>query len=187
MTDDALGRQLTTGELRHGRADTALRKPLRPRYPHGSAASSLGIRVAVDDPGGHCPPLPLPRAGHFAIPNPFDMSSRSRRSWLTFLQPFAAEVARPVEAGAGEVDYVPTQVFTEYLRRQLFDVDGEEVRGIRYRSAARPGGISWVLFIDPSGCSEQGKDADANRHTWVRLDLSSIRGVQPWASAETSS
>jgi hypothetical protein len=157
--------------------DTALAE-LRPKsWPR---AATVGTWVTARE-------LRYLELAEVTIPSTFDMTARGRRTWLAFLQPFAAEVAKPVQAGAGEVDYVPTQVFTEYVRDVLLDADGEPLQGIRYRSAARPGGVSWVLFVGPSGCCELGPGWDDPR-TWMGLDTGpllgldtgSLRRFRPW-------
>jgi RES domain/HEPN/RES N-terminal domain 1 len=83
-----------------------------------------------------------------AVPDIFDMGMHDERPWISFLNRFATEIARPVDRTAGPIDYVPTQVLTEYVRDVLVDREGAPVRGIRYRSAVRPGGTCWVLFPD---------------------------------------
>ncbi|HSH58318.1 MAG TPA: RES domain-containing protein, partial [Acidimicrobiales bacterium] len=65
-------------------------------------------------------------------------------------------------------DYVPTQVFTEYVRHVLGDRD-DPVRGIRYGSAVRPDGVSWVLFIGPEGCTEARSGWEDNQRHWLGL------------------
>ena len=101
--------------------------------------------------------------------------NRHQRPWLRFLRQFADEVAEPVAADAGPVDYVPTQIVTEYMRHELRDEGGEAVRGIRYRSAARADGISWVLFVDAAGCCAVTAGWEADDPRWLALDPSSLQ------------
>ncbi len=74
------------------------------------------------------------------VPSIFDVVGASQRPWLLFLRGFATDVSRPTTPGGGAVDYVPTQVVTEYVRHVLGDPD-DPVRGIRYRSAVSGGGL----------------------------------------------
>lgn len=71
-----------------------------------------------------------------------------------FLQRFVADLSAPVDPAAELVDYVPTQVVTEFmihaLERVLPDVDC--IDGIMYPSAARVGGSSLVLDVGNAEC-----------------------------------
>lgn len=107
------------------------------------------------------------------VPSLFDQVARVQRPWLKFLWRFAAEIAQPVDPDAGPVDYVPTQIFTEFIRDELLAPDGQPIEGIRYRSAVRDGGMCWVLFVDAEGC---GGDA----HALLRLDPIGIVRFEPW-------
>lgn len=117
------------------------------------------------------------------VPSIFDMTARHMRTWLRFLARFAAEVSQPVAADDAGIDYVPTQIVTEYVRHAVLASDGEPVRGIRYRSAVRPSGVSWVLFVDAGGCAELQPGWEADEGLWLAVDKASIRrfrlGWQP--------
>lgn len=67
---------------------------------------------------------------------------------LNFLHDFVRDLAAKVEPGDREhVDYVPTQVVTEWFR-SAFTVAASRIDGIYYPSSPRPGGRSLVLFAD---------------------------------------
>lgn len=53
------------------------------------------------------------------IPSLSDQVARVQRPWLKFLWRFAVEIAQPVRPDAGPVEYVPTQIFTEFIRDEL--------------------------------------------------------------------
>jgi hypothetical protein len=91
-----------------------------------------------------------------AVPSLFDPSARIGRPWLRFLRAFADEISKPASSQP-DVDYAPTQVFTEYLRRVMRDHAGRPIEAIRYRSAMHPIGTCWAVFVDQSQCA----DADA--------------------------
>lgn len=77
---------------------------------------------------------------------------------------------------------MPTQIVTELVRHELLDADGTPVRGIRYRSARRAGGVSWVLFVAGAGCVEARPGWDDTPDHWLGLDRASIRRFEPsWA------
>lgn len=82
-----------------------------------------------------------------AVPGFFSQATRPRRQHLSFLHDFAREVSLPVPRDDRvHVEYVPTQVFTEFLRDELFD--GERVDGIRYPTATGGRGSNIVLFAE---------------------------------------
>jgi hypothetical protein len=108
------------------------------------------------------------------VPTLFDQGGKHLRPWLLFLRRFAEEVSQPVSPGGAAVDYVPTQVFTEYVRHVIGDRD-DPVRGIRYRSAVRPEGVSWVLFVGAEGCTEAAPGWQDDSRRWLALDASSLR------------
>jgi hypothetical protein len=62
------------------------------------------------------------------------------------------------------VEYVPTQVFTEFLRDYLFD--GTAIDGIRYRSATGLVGANVVLFATAVNVGESGSTV---RGEWIHL------------------
>jgi HEPN/RES N-terminal domain 1/RES domain len=75
-------------------------------------------------------------------------SSDADRYAIEFLHSFVESMAEKVERGDREhVDYVPTQLVTEYFRT-TFRHAGSIIDGIRYFSAQRPKGKSLVLFAD---------------------------------------
>ncbi len=82
----------------------------------------------------------------------FRDEDREQRLAKEFLKAFAREVSRPIfRNGRHNFEYVPTQVFTEFVRFELKGYDGKPFDGIRYRSSrnSRP---SLVLFATQSQC-----------------------------------
>lgn len=115
------------------------------------------------------------------VPSIFDVVGKVQRPWRLFLKGFAEDVSQPPNPGEEAVHYVPTQIFTEYVRHVLHG-SGEPVRGIRYRSAVRPPGVCWVLFVDADGCTESVSGWDEDLQHWLGLEPSSLRRFQPGAS-----
>jgi hypothetical protein len=88
----------------------------------------------------------LPRAPGLFTPG----LTRSERGRLQFLHGFADEISKPVGRDRFEhIEYVPTQVVTEYLRFR-FRAGKRSVHGLRYRSARQPGGVNLALFLGHS-------------------------------------
>jgi hypothetical protein len=70
------------------------------------------------------------------------------RRTLRFLHHLAREISRPIARDDRvHVEYVPTQVVTEYVRSAVLPGD-KRLDGVRYQSARRRGGNSLVLFAD---------------------------------------
>ncbi len=71
-----------------------------------------------------------------------------------FLNYFVTEIAKPIRVSDSQIDYLPTQVFTEFLRRFKFREHyfGSQndltfnIDGIKYRSSLTEDGINIVLF-----------------------------------------
>lgn len=84
-------------------------------------------------------------------PSFFDSDeANASRPGLAFLHDFAEDLTRPVKKdGREHVDYVPSQVVTEYVRHRLRKND-RPLNGIRYRSARHDGGVALVLFYEQS-------------------------------------
>jgi len=89
-----------------------------------------------------------------SVPSIFDMSASRERPWLRFLRAFATEISMPVSDQTAEVEYVPTQIFTEYIRHVFRTSQGRDLAGVRYNSAAYPGGVCWVLFQGPEAMDD---------------------------------
>ena len=56
--------------------------------------------------------------------------------------------------GLEHVDYVPTQVVTEWFRHVFQTEDGAHVDGVIYPSARFDGGVCCVLFLDAAACCD---------------------------------
>ena len=92
----------------------------------------------------------------------FDMSEHASYDWLLFMSEFLRDFSSPIERDDRiHIDYVPTQVVTEYLRDAKLD-GLPPVEGIEYRSARRKRGICYVLFIDEYGVEPNEGDLTAN-------------------------
>jgi hypothetical protein len=78
-----------------------------------------------------------------SIPDSLEYDPRAPAMFLNY---FAAEVSKPI---AGDdrihVEYIPTQVITEYFRTEFLH-GGQRIDGIRYRSARHADHCSLVLF-----------------------------------------
>jgi HEPN/RES N-terminal domain 1/RES domain len=110
-----------------------------------------------------------------SIPSLFDPEQRKYYYELVFLHGFARDLSAPVALdGREHIEYVPTQVVTEYMRwLPVVAIDG-----ILFTSAQN-GGTSCVIFCGPDGCADSGKEAAT---TILRLREGSIKTVRVVAS-----
>lgn len=101
-------------------------------------------------------------------PSIFDLSDQADYDWLVFMGQFLRDFSSPIERDDRiHIDYVPTQIITEYLRD--VKLDGGHLDGIKYRSSRNRGGVCYVLFIDKYGVAPQAGDLspkDAQDEQW---------------------
>lgn len=77
-------------------------------------------------------------------------SKRSVRDRVLFLQAFAKDISQPVvHDGREHIEYVPSQIVTEYFRRVYNTADGEQLDGIMYPSSRFSKGRNLVIFASP--------------------------------------
>ncbi len=85
------------------------------------------------------------------IPSMFDPEDGYRRRAISFMHAFVDDLSRPARKKSEQIDYVPTQVMTEYLLRVRFA--DAEFSGLVYASRLT-GRRSVVLNIGNVGCVE---------------------------------
>jgi HEPN superfamily RES-like protein/RES domain-containing protein len=111
---------------------------------------------------------------------------------LVFLHRLREEFSKPIERDGNKshIEYVPTQVVTEYLRGVRTQED-LNIDGIRYASARHEGSASLVLFCDPHNLilptDQQSQFYDLHRDRWIKLVGHSDRDIsagdiQRWKS-----
>jgi len=92
------------------------------------------------------------------IPSIFDPNFGPLRREISFLHNFAKEISIPVEESDKAIEYVPTQIMTEFFLRVFRPKGGGEIVGLMYESAVRKGGISLVLDIGSERCLDCNAD-----------------------------
>jgi hypothetical protein len=89
----------------------------------------------------------LPRSVCF-----FNEWESSKRFGLYFLREFQVDLSKPIKKdGRQHIEYVPTQVFTEFIRFEYKSSTGSAYSGIRYPSS-KTGRPCVVLFFDQEEC-----------------------------------
>lgn len=111
------------------------------------------------------------------VPSLFDEEKRDLRPQLVFMNSFVRDLRKPIaKDDRVHIEYVPTQVFTEYIRYLHAGDEGLPVDGIVYASSRRQGGVSVVLFYENENCCDV-PDGDRNspeRH----LQLVTVKRVK---------
>ena len=93
------------------------------------------------------------------VPSPFDPTLVDRFFMTRFLQRFVADLIKPVELdGRVHIEYVPTQVFTEYIRQSF----PARLDGMIFPSAQGEGS-NVVLFYDNEFVKDEGEANDYTR------------------------
>ncbi len=106
------------------------------------------------------------------VPSLFDTENPSEtvpvRRELKFLHHVSRQISRPIERGNSvHVDYVPTQVVTEFIRDQL-TWEGHRIDGIKYYSSVRKDHVSYVLFANQRNLFLT-TNSQASGDRWLKL------------------
>jgi hypothetical protein len=89
------------------------------------------------------------------VPSAYDQRLRHLRSGIAFLKEFVETLIQPItKNGRERIDYVPTQIVTEYFRCVHKTSSGDPINGILYRSSKDARGICCVLFFENDKCCE---------------------------------
>lgn len=100
------------------------------------------------------------------VPGFFSEASRGELQGLAFFHQLSYAMAKPVErSDRVHVDYIPTQIVTEFLRDFAFD--GSPIDGIQYTSALEYGGANVVLFATEDNVIDA--DAYPEPKRWLKL------------------
>ena len=82
-----------------------------------------------------------------SLPSIFDSHLRDVREGLIFIAGFVESISKPVKRdGSEHIDYVPSQVVSEFFAKVFQRTDGEKIHGMVYPSAIQLGGKNVVLF-----------------------------------------
>lgn len=115
------------------------------------------------------------------VPGLFDSmpgeSELQPRQMLMFLNHVATEISKPVECVERDhLEYVPTQVVTEFVRDQLI-WGNSRVDGIKYFSSVNSGHASYVFFANQSNL-HRAPDRRRSQDIWLKLICTKHRLVE---------
>lgn len=89
------------------------------------------------------------------VPSIFDRKKRDDRQPIFFMRDFLRDFTKPVDKNGSEhIEYVPTQVVTEYFRHIYRHNDKKKLDGIIYPSSVSKGGKACVLFCNAENCTQ---------------------------------
>lgn len=113
--------------------------------------------------------LPPPPSVFTELPDSMEYDPRPQ---LNFLHSIAVEISRPIARDDRvHIEYVPTQVVTEYVRTAV-RIRNRKVEGIRYNSSRKKGATSLVLFADQNNLVLDEDERPLFYHVerrWIRL------------------
>ena len=104
------------------------------------------------------------------VPGMFSECDRKNLFTLSFLTDFADLIIQPVPRNdRTQVDYIPSQVFTEFLRD--FPFEGGPLDGVSYRSATGEDGLNVVLFATPDDVVDGSEEPEYGppHARWLQL------------------
>ena len=94
------------------------------------------------------------------VPGIFSGCERKVRQGLIFLHQFANEIQKPIKRSKKpEIDYIPSQVFTELIR--ITPIEGSRVAGLVFRSAASCSGLNYAFFAGGGEIVDSGSPVDS--------------------------
>lgn len=105
------------------------------------------------------------------VPSMFDLARTAERHGLMFLHAFVRELTQRPRHDFAEVDYVPTQIVTEYLLKVY--LGGETVEGLLYPSSLT-GRACVVLDVENARCVELSDGWQEAEVLLLGLDRKSI-------------
>lgn len=144
-------------------AETAVRETADARGVYAVGAFNLTRDALIVDLTV-LPPVPS------LFEEPPDTAEYDPRPILSFLHYFLGDLSKKIERDDRvHVEYVPTQIVTEYFRTVL-QLGSQKVDGIRYPSARHPGHNSLVLFATQGNLDGVGPEHltdPIERDRWV--------------------
>lgn len=95
----------------------------------------------------------------FEVPTIFDEEGKMTRTKLQFLEDFIEDFTKPIDReDRAHIDYVPTQIVTEYFRHKFRTADGIPCDGVIYPSSKSFGKRALVIFADSGQCAPREYD-----------------------------
>lgn len=96
-----------------------------------------------------------------AVYSIYDEHYRHLRPHAKFMLQFRESLTKPIDReGREHIEYIPTQVLTEFVRYLVRTENQDKVMGIAYPSSQNRDGQSYVIFTDHLQCCQDGERGD---------------------------
>lgn len=83
------------------------------------------------------------------VPSFFDQENRKNYSSIVFLKSFVSDLSKEIKRdGKEHIEYIPTQIVTEYFKYAFEELTGIVIDGIIYPSSKNMGRSACVLFMN---------------------------------------
>lgn len=91
------------------------------------------------------------------VPSIFDSDIKTKNYFsILFIKEFIDDLVKPISRDGNEhIEYIPTQIVTEYFRYTFKESTGMNVDGILYNSSKSKSGKALVLFYNHKDCLEK--------------------------------
>jgi hypothetical protein len=114
------------------------------------------------------------------VPSLFSDEKRHLRDPISFLHKFAEDISKPVaKDGYEHINYVPTQVVTDYIRKRFFEEYGNKPDGIIYKSSLVEDGSSIVLFVSNDQCVDRSNNIATDSEKILELRDVRVSQINP--------
>lgn len=91
----------------------------------------------------------------------FDEENENKRETYVLLSQFLEDLTKPISNdGSQHIDYIPTQVVTEYLKSSFNSELNQEIHGLIYPSTKRKGQENVVLFFNEQQITTDKNDLE---------------------------
>jgi hypothetical protein len=107
------------------------------------------------------------------VPSLYDEVAYRKRPHAKFFRSFISDFTKPVDRkDRSHIDYVPTQIVTEYFRHMFKMKNGHHIDGIIYPSAKPGGGKAVVIFAGSEQCVDAKDKGAPDALLWLKgVDL----------------
>lgn len=114
------------------------------------------------------------------VPSLFDRKHAKDRATAMFMHSFIDDFRAPIDRKLRpHVDYLPTQVVTEYFRTSVTSADNEPILGILY-SSTKNGRDAIVLFAENGDVVDGPPDGEPDENEWLRMvDYAEVDHIPP--------
>lgn len=119
---------------------------------------------------------------------PISGQTGAPKNYIQFINAFQADIQKPVSRADKSIEYIPTQVFTEFIKtlsvsslnilptNDQADIISQysRVSGIQYESSQKEGGKNLVLFKGSEISYPRGRDAWLNYENYTIYEVKEI-------------